>query len=231
VISPTSRPLPDNTRRSHKTDIHATGGIGARNARRRMAETHAVDRAVTGIKFFNVHISYRLFSSDTSKCYLRSSGDWNVCLPNLSICKARDKMPYEVERDDGIFVRWYHHFSSRVWFDICLHLLYLPLSLLYEVSRKDGALPSLYDFHIPYLKSLLFSPTVALYICLGVNFNVNFNIFLSKYIVHPLVKIKEILIISRCTVQLWKKSYSVHLIFSHHCVGLCSENGRFCGAL
>jgi hypothetical protein len=29
-----------------------------------------------------------------------------------------------------------------------------------------------------------------------VNFNVNFNVLLSKYIVHPLVKIKKTLIIS-----------------------------------
>jgi hypothetical protein len=34
-----------------------------------------------------------------------------------------------------------------------------------------------------------------------VNFNVNFNVLLSKYIVHPLVKIKKTLIISRCTVH------------------------------
>ena len=33
-------------------------------------------------------------------------------------------MPYEVERDNRIFVRWYHNLSSRSWFDICLHLLY-----------------------------------------------------------------------------------------------------------
>ena len=33
------------------------------------------------------------------------------------------------------------------------------------------------------------------------NFTVNFNVLLSKYIVHPLVEIKKILIISRCTVQ------------------------------
>jgi len=38
------------------------------------------------------------------------------------------------------------------------------------------------------------------------NFNVNFNVVLSKYIFHPMVKIKKTLIISRCTVQLWKKT-------------------------
>jgi hypothetical protein len=36
-----------------------------------------------------------------------------------------------------------------------------------------------------------------------VNFNVNFNILLSKYIVRLMVGIKSTLIISRCTVQLW----------------------------
>jgi hypothetical protein len=38
-----------------------------------------------------------------------------------------------------------------------------------------------------------------------VNFHVNFNVLLSKYIVHLLVKIKKTLIITSCTVQLWKK--------------------------
>ena len=33
------------------------------------------------------------------------------------------------------------------------------------------------------------------------NFNVNFNVLLSKYIVRPLVKIKKTLIISSCTLQ------------------------------
>jgi hypothetical protein len=49
-----------------------------------------------------------------------------------------------------------------------------------------------------------------------VNFHVNFNLLLNKYIVHPLVKIKT-LIISRCTAQLRKKKhffcYVVECIF------------------
>jgi hypothetical protein len=41
-----------------------------------------------------------------------------------------------------------------------------------------------------------------------VNFNLNFNVLLSKNIVNPLVKIKKkTLIISRCTVQLRKNGY------------------------
>jgi len=36
------------------------------------------------------------------------------------------------------------------------------------------------------------------------NFNVNFNVLLSKYVVHPLVKTEKTLIVSRCTVKLWK---------------------------
>jgi hypothetical protein len=35
-----------------------------------------------------------------------------------------------------------------------------------------------------------------------VNFNVNFNVLLSKYIVHPLVKIKMTLTICKITVYL-----------------------------
>ena len=41
------------------------------------------------------------------------------------------------------------------------------------------------------------------------NFNVNFNVLLSKYIVHQLVEIKKTLIITRCTVQLRKKTFSL----------------------
>jgi len=40
---------------------------------------------------------------------------------------------------------------------------------------------------------------------MNVNFNVNFNVLLSKYIVHLLVKIKKTLIISRCMVKPRKK--------------------------
>jgi hypothetical protein len=46
-----------------------------------------------------------------------------------------------------------------------------------------------------------------------VNFNVNFNISLSKYIVRPLVKIKKTLIISRRTVKLRKKSTKARSYF------------------
>jgi len=34
-----------------------------------------------------------------------------------------------------------------------------------------------------------------------VNFHVNFNVLLSIYIIHPLVKMKNTLIVSRCTVK------------------------------
>jgi len=43
-----------------------------------------------------------------------------------------------------------------------------------------------------------------------VNFNVNFNVPLSKYVVSPLVKIKKTVVISRCTVQPQKQVFVVH---------------------
>jgi hypothetical protein len=49
VISPTQRPLPDNTQHSQETDIHAPGGIRTRNTSKRTAKTHALERAATGI--------------------------------------------------------------------------------------------------------------------------------------------------------------------------------------
>ena len=44
------------------------------------------------------------------------------------------------------------------------------------------------------------------------NFNVNFDILLNKYLVHPLVKINRSLIISRCTVQLRKLTIQLFLL-------------------
>jgi t-SNARE complex subunit (syntaxin) len=38
VISPTQRPLPDNTQHSQETDIHALGGIRTHNPSKRAAE-------------------------------------------------------------------------------------------------------------------------------------------------------------------------------------------------
>jgi len=37
VISPSKRPLPDNTQHSQQTDIHATGGIRTHNPSMRTA--------------------------------------------------------------------------------------------------------------------------------------------------------------------------------------------------
>jgi len=37
VISPTQRPLPDNTQHSQETDIHASGVIRTRNPRKQEA--------------------------------------------------------------------------------------------------------------------------------------------------------------------------------------------------
>jgi hypothetical protein len=49
VISPTQRPLPDNTQHSQETEIHAPGGIRTRNTRKRRPQIQALDRADTGI--------------------------------------------------------------------------------------------------------------------------------------------------------------------------------------
>jgi len=46
MISPTQRPLPENTQHSQETDFHAPGGIRTHNPRRRAA----ADRAATGIR-------------------------------------------------------------------------------------------------------------------------------------------------------------------------------------
>ena len=44
-ISPSQRPLPDNTQHSQETDIHAPGGIRIRKPASQRPQTHALDRA------------------------------------------------------------------------------------------------------------------------------------------------------------------------------------------
>jgi hypothetical protein len=45
MISPSQRPLPDNTQHSQQTNIHALGGIRTHDLSRRAAADHALDRA------------------------------------------------------------------------------------------------------------------------------------------------------------------------------------------
>ena len=49
MISPTQRPLPDNTRDSQYTDIHVTAGFEPVIPASERPQTHALDRAATGI--------------------------------------------------------------------------------------------------------------------------------------------------------------------------------------
>jgi hypothetical protein len=49
MISPTQRPVPDNTQHSQERNIHAVGGIRTRNPYTREAQSHALDRATTSI--------------------------------------------------------------------------------------------------------------------------------------------------------------------------------------
>ena len=64
VISPSQRPLPDNTQHSQQTNIHVPGGIRTYNLSRRAAEGLHLDRAATGtgceygynIKFYGFYV-------------------------------------------------------------------------------------------------------------------------------------------------------------------------------
>jgi hypothetical protein len=49
VISPTQRPLPDDTQNSLETDIHAPRGFEPTIPASERPQTHALDRAATGI--------------------------------------------------------------------------------------------------------------------------------------------------------------------------------------
>jgi len=49
VISPTQRPLSDNTQQSQVTDIHAPGRIQTLNPTSEQMQTHAFDLTATGV--------------------------------------------------------------------------------------------------------------------------------------------------------------------------------------
>jgi hypothetical protein len=49
VISPTQRPLPDNTQHSQEKDIHAPSGIRTCNPIRERAQTNVLDGEANGI--------------------------------------------------------------------------------------------------------------------------------------------------------------------------------------
>jgi len=57
VISPTHRPLPDNTQHSQQTGIHAPAGIEPAIPASEWPQTHGLDRAATGI---GIRSNYRI---------------------------------------------------------------------------------------------------------------------------------------------------------------------------
>jgi hypothetical protein len=58
VISPTQRPLCDNTKHSRWTDIHATDGFEPAIPACERPQTHALDLAATGIGFRRINWVY-----------------------------------------------------------------------------------------------------------------------------------------------------------------------------
>ena len=54
-MSLTQRPLPDNTQHSQETDIHAPGRIRTHSPASERPQTHALDRAATGIGDVNYY--------------------------------------------------------------------------------------------------------------------------------------------------------------------------------
>jgi hypothetical protein len=62
VISPSQKPLPDNTQHSQETDIHALGGIGTHNPSKRavMIDTKVKVKAVTAV---TIGIAFSIFDA------------------------------------------------------------------------------------------------------------------------------------------------------------------------
>jgi len=53
VISPTQRPLPDNTQKSQDTDMVIPAGFESTIPANKRPQTHALDREITGWAVFN----------------------------------------------------------------------------------------------------------------------------------------------------------------------------------
>jgi len=73
VIGPLQRPPSDSAHHSQKTGIHALAGSESPNPVSRRPQTHALNRAATGIGIPNVQIS-RLFSHGPQLGLHSSSG-------------------------------------------------------------------------------------------------------------------------------------------------------------
>jgi hypothetical protein len=58
VIGPLQRPLRDNKKQSQETDFHDPGAIRAHNSSKHRPQTHALDRAATGIGKVNDLLVY-----------------------------------------------------------------------------------------------------------------------------------------------------------------------------
>jgi hypothetical protein len=74
VISPTQRPLPDNTQHSQDTDTMSLAGFESAIRASERPQTHALDRAATGKVFLIIHI------------YLYSLTLLDICTDHLIYC-------------------------------------------------------------------------------------------------------------------------------------------------
>jgi hypothetical protein len=73
VISPSQRPLPDNTQHSQQTDIHTPSGIRTHSLSRRATADPLLDRAATGTGL-TLNTVVVVFKA--------------IKLPNLTLCKS-----------------------------------------------------------------------------------------------------------------------------------------------
>ena len=77
VISPTQRPVPNNTQHSQETSIHASGGIRTRNPSMRPTADPCLRQRVTGIGNLQIML---LFIVSSHSVRNRWWGDWLVII-------------------------------------------------------------------------------------------------------------------------------------------------------
>ena len=108
-MSPTQRPLPDNTQHSQETGSHAPGGIRTRNPRKRTAaQTKALDRAATGIGFLNVCLTSSTNNGKAAELYdagsvikVSAGNDSRLCTNRTACCEYLVRESCQIALEDN----------------------------------------------------------------------------------------------------------------------------------
>ena len=139
MISPSQRPVPDNTQHSQQTNIHAPGGIRTHNLSRRAAK----DLCLRPRGHWDWH------------CVLLKDSNWALVTRSgpeinsrISLCVLQGRRFGTESKPVGV-VLWSGSMGE------CVGVLYRGADKsLARPGRKQATATEYFDFHIPYLQSI-----------------------------------------------------------------------------